>query len=86
MKNKKKYEEEGGEEEKNVVKNKIKIITYLSIITLKIKGLNFLIKRNRKAGWIRKEDLYLLSITDPPQNKRHISSKSKSMEKDISCK
>ena len=32
------------------------INTYLSIITLKVNGLNVLIKRNRVTGWIKKQE------------------------------
>ena len=48
------------------------INTYLSIITLNVKGLNAPIKRHRVAEWIRKQDPYIcLSMRDPPQNKIH---------------
>ena len=39
--------------------NKMAICTYLSIVTLKINGLNALIKRQRVAEWIKKTDLSL---------------------------
>jgi hypothetical protein len=32
------------------------ITTYLSILTLNVNGLNFPIKRQRLANWIKKED------------------------------
>ena len=32
---------------------------YLSIIVLKVNGLNALIKRHKVADWIRKQDLYI---------------------------
>jgi exonuclease III len=33
-----------------------RITTYLSILTLNVNGLNYLIKRHRLANWIKKED------------------------------
>ena len=62
------------------------IYTYLSIITLKVNGLNALIKR--QCSWIDKKirNIYILSKRDPPQNERHAETKSKGMEKDISWK
>ena len=42
-------------------------------------------KRQRLAEWIQKQDpLYMLSTRDPPQNKGHIQTESKGLEKDIS--
>ena len=43
---------------------------YLLIITLNINGFNALIKRHGGAEWIRKQDPYMLSTRDKPQNKR----------------
>ena len=64
--------------------------SYLSIITLNVNGLNVPTKRQRLAEWIQKQDPYILSTRDPPQNKGKIynedyciqqGSHSKSMEK-----
>ena len=61
--------------------------SYLSIITLKVNGLNAPAKRQRLAKWIQKtRPLYMLSTRDPPQNKGHIQTESKGLEKDISHK
>ena len=58
---------------------------YPPIITLNINGLNVPIKRHRVVEWIRNQDP-CLSPKDPSQKKRCTQSKSKEMEKDISCK
>jgi len=61
--------------------------SYLSIITLNVNGLNAPTKRQRLAEWIKKtRPLYMLSTRDPPQNKGHIQTESKGLEKDISHK
>ena len=61
--------------------------SYLSIITLNVDGLNALSKRQRLAEWIKKtRPINMLSTRDPPQNKGHIQTESKGLEKDISCK
>ena len=41
-----------------------------------------------KAGWMdsKTRPLYMLSTRDPPQNKGHIQTESKGLEKDIPCK
>ena len=57
--------------------------SYLSIITLNINGLNAPTKRQRLAEWIQKQDPYMLSTRDPPQNRGHIQTKSEGLEKDI---
>ena len=59
---------------------------YLSIITLNVNGLNAPTKRQRLAEWIQKQDPYMLSTRDPPQNKGHIQTESEGLEKDIPCK
>ena len=59
---------------------------YLSIITLNANCLNASIKRHRAAEWMRKQDPYVLSPRDPPENEIHTQTKSKEVEKDISCK
>ena len=60
--------------------------TYLSIITLNINGLNALIKRHRVDELIRKQDPYILPPRDSSQIERYTQTKSKGLEKDISCK
>ena len=40
-------------------------------------------KRQRLAEWIQKQDLYMLSTRDPPQNKGHIQTENEGLEKDI---
>ena len=40
------------------------ISTYLSIITLKVNGLNALTKRHRLAEWIQKEDSYICCLQE----------------------
>ena len=61
--------------------------SYLSIITLNVNGLNATTKRQRLAEWIQKQDPYnMLPIRDPSQNKGHIHTESKGLEKDIPCK
>ena len=48
------------------------IVTYISIITLNVNGLNAPTKRHRLAEWIKKQDLYMLSTRNPLQTSRHI--------------
>ena len=61
--------------------------TYLSILTLNVHGLNAPTKRYKAAGWMRKQDpVYMLPPRDPSQIKRYTQTKSKRMEKNISCK
>ena len=60
--------------------------SYLSIITLNLNGLNAPTKRQRLAEWIQKQDPYMLSTRDPPQNKGHIQTESEGLKKDISRK
>ena len=60
--------------------------SYLSIITLKVNRLNSPTKRQRLAKWIQKDDPYMLSTRDSPQNKGHIQSESEGLEKAIPCK
>ena len=45
------------QEKRNIViKNKMALNTYLSIISLNVNGLNASIKRHRVAEWIRKQN------------------------------
>ena len=60
--------------------------SYLSIITLNVNGLNVPTKRQRLAEWIQKQDPYILSTRDPPQNKGKIQTESEGLEKVIPCK
>ena len=61
--------------------------SYLSVITLNVNGLNAPTKRQRLAELIQKtRPLYMLSTRDPPQNRGHIQTESKGLEKDISHK
>ena len=55
--------------------------SYLSIIILNVNGLNAPNKRQRLAEWIQKQNLYMLSARDPPQNKGHIQTESEGLEK-----
>ena len=57
--------------------------SYLSIITLNINGLNAPTKRQRLAEWTQKQDPFMWSTRDPPQNRGHIQTESEGMEKDI---
>jgi exonuclease III len=41
------------------------ITTYLSILTLNVKGLNFPNKRHCLANWIKKEDLKIYCLQEP---------------------
>ena len=68
--------------------NKIAINMYLSIITLNVKGINVAIKKHRTSLWMDKKarPTYMLSIREPLQNEGYTQTKSKGMEKDISCK
>ena len=59
---------------------------YLSVVTLKVNGLNTPIKRHRVAELIRKYDLYVLSSRDPPENKRPTQTESERLEKNILSK
>ena len=56
--------------------------SYLSIITLNVNGLNAPTKR--QSGWMdaKTRPLYMLSTTDPSQNKGHILTESEGLEKD----
>ena len=59
--------------------------SYLSIITLNVNGLNVPTKRQRLTKWNTKtRPLYMLSARDPPQNKGHMQTESKGLEKNIS--
>ena len=61
--------------------------SYLSVITLKVNGLNSPTKRQRLAEWIKKtRPLHMLSTRDPPQNRGHIQTESEGLEKDFPCK
>ena len=44
--------------------HKMAIITYLSIITLNVKGLNVPVKRHRVAEWIQKQDPYMCCLQE----------------------
>ena len=58
------------QEKKRAYKNKPKIIkkmvigTYISIITLKVNGINAPRKRHRFAEWIRKQDPYICCLQE----------------------
>ena len=60
--------------------------SYLSIITLNVSGLNAPTKRQRLAEWTQKQDPFMWSTRDPPQNRGHIQTESEGLEKDIPCK
>ena len=63
------------------------MVSYLSIITLNVNGLNAPTKRQRLAEWIKKtRPINMLSTRDPPQNKGHIQTESEGLEKDIPSK
>ena len=47
-----------------VQRGKMAMNMYLSIITLKVNGLNAPIKRYRVAEWIRKHDLHICCLQD----------------------
>ena len=61
---------------------------YPSIITLNANGLNAPTKIFRVAEWIRNQDpyIYMLPARHPPQIERYTQTKTKGLEKDISCK
>ena len=60
--------------------------SYLPIITLNVNGLNAPTKTQRLAKLVQTRPLYMLSTTDPPQNKGYIQTESEGLEKDISHK
>ena len=60
--------------------------TYISIITLKAKGLNAPAKRRRLAEWIQKQDLYICCLQETHLTYGHIHTECEGMEKDITCK
>ena len=60
--------------------------SYLSIITLNINGLNAPTKRQRLAEWTQKQDPFMWSTRDPPQNRGHQKTENKELVKDISHK
>ena len=60
--------------------------TYLSIITLNVNGLNAPTRRHRVAEWIRKQDPYICCLEENHLRLKDTQTKSKGMEKDISCK
>ena len=64
--------------------NEMIINTYLSIITLKVSGLNAPIKRHMVAERVRKPDTYICCLQKTHEIKRHTQTKSKGLEKDIS--
>ena len=55
--------------------------SYLSIITLNVNELNAPTKRQRLAEWVQKQDPYMLSTRDPPQNRGHIQTESEGWKK-----
>ena len=55
--------------------------SFLPIIALNVNGLNAPTKRQRLAEWIKKQNPYMLSTRDPPQNKGHIQTESEGLEK-----
>ena len=57
---------------------------YLSIITLNANGLNAPTKRQRLAGWIKKQDLYICCLQETHLG--HIQTESEGLAKDISHK
>ena len=59
---------------------------YLSIITLKVNGLNAPIKRHRIDEWIRSRPTHMLPIRDPSQNKRPTQAEGEGLEKNIPSK
>ena len=64
------------------------IITYLSIITLKVNRLNVPIKRHRVANWIKKKkprSYKVLYTIDSLQRERNTKTESERVKKDISC-
>ena len=60
--------------------------SYLSIITLNVNGLMLQPKDKDRPMDIKTRPLCMLSTRDPPQNKGHIRTESKGLEKGISCK
>ena len=60
--------------------------TYQSIITLNVNGLNAATKRHWVDEWIRKQDLYICCLQETHLRLKDTQTKSKGMEKDISCK
>ena len=58
----------------------------LSIITLKINGLNTPTERHKVAEWIRKQDQYIGCLQDTCLRLKDTQTQIKRMEKDISCK
>ena len=63
---------------------KMAIGTYMSIITLKLNGLNPPTKRHRLAEQIQKQDLYICCLQET--HFRHIQIESERMDKYIPCK
>ena len=63
--------------------------TYLLITTVTVNGLNVLTKRQRVAEWIRKQDIHIyiyMASKRPISDGKIYQTKSKGIEKDISCK
>ena len=60
--------------------------TYISIITLKVNGLNAPTKTHRLAEWKQKQDPYICCLQETLQTIRHIQTESERMEKYIPCK
>ena len=55
----KSQENKRGREEKRPTKTNLKQLTYISIITLNVSGLNAPTKRHRLAEWLQKQDPYI---------------------------
>ena len=63
------------------------MVSYLSVITLNVNGLNTPTKRQRLAEWNTKTRLlYMLLRRYTPQNKGQIQTENDGLEKDISRK
>ena len=55
--------------------------SYLSVITLNVNRLNAPTKRQRPAEWIKKQDLCICCLRDPPETKGHIQTEMKGWKK-----
>ena len=63
------------------------MVSYLSVITLNVNGLNTPTKRQRLARWNTKTRLlYMLLRRYTPQNKGQIQTENEGLENDISYK
>ena len=61
-------------------------VSYLSIITLNVNGLNAPTKRQTLAGWIQKQDPYICCLQETHFKTRGMQTESEGLEKDISHK